>query len=297
MRIALGIDVGATHYRSVLINAACETLWSHFDRTPADREQIVPRLQETIREALRNYPELGGVGIGIAGTVHHGVVDSTNLSMSCVPLREALQFPDLPIVIENDINAAVVGEQAFGAARGMENAILLTVSTGIGAGILIGGNLYRGAHGTAGEVGHEVMDLNGLLCGCGRRGCWEMIGSGTAHRRRIYEAFGAGTWPNLAAAPTPEEVTVRARTGDRAAMALIRRTARYLAIGIGNLFNSYDPEAVLLTGGFARNNWDLIYPFILSEVQEQVASPQVNLRLGELEDSAGAIGAAWLVLA
>ena len=131
------------------------------------------------------------------------------------------------------------------------------------------GEVYRGSHGLAGEVGHMVVDLNGLLCGCGRRGCWEMIASGTAHKRRIHEAFTSGTWPNMDSEPKPEEVSELARRGDKAAKALILRTARYVGIGVANLANLYDPEAVIFTGGFARNNWDLIEEYLVHEVHEQ----------------------------
>jgi glucokinase len=177
----------------------------------------------------------------------------------------------------------------------MHDVIFLTVSTGIGAGIILGGQIYRGANGLAGEVGHTVVDLNGLLCGCGRRGCWEMIASGTAHRRRIREAYGSGTWPNLDEEPSPESVTQRAMAGDRAARALVLRTARYLGIGVANLANLYDPEAVIFTGGFARNNWELIYDYLLHEVREQAFSQQTELLLTALGDDAGILGGASLV--
>src|SRR2546425_9510700 len=151
----------------------------------------------------------------------------------------------------------------------MRDAIFLPISTGIGAGIIVGGQIYRGSGGLAGEVGHMVVDLNGLLCGCGRRGCWEMIASGTAHKRRIKEAFASGTWANETVEPTPAEVTEQAARGDKAAKALVLRTARYLGIGVANLANLYDPEAVIFTGGFARNTWDLIHDYLEQEVHEQ----------------------------
>jgi len=197
-------------------------------------------------------------------------------------------------VVENDMNAGAFGEKTHGRARGMRDVIFLTISTGIGAGIIVGERIYRGSGGLAGEVGHTVVDLNGLLCGCGRRGCWEMIGSGTAHRRRIREAFASGTWPQMTEEPTPAEVTRRAATGDRAAHALVLRTARYIGIGVANLVNLYDPEAVIFTGGFARGNWDLIADYLLDEVRSQAFSQSTCLLLTELGDDAGLIGAASL---
>lgn len=295
LRAALGVDLGATHFRQAVVDIDGNVMEQSTSDTPSERARVVPMLQQSIRDYLRRMPELEGVGIGVPGTVRDGVVHSNNLSWQHFPLRDVLGIESTPVLIENDINAGAVGELTFGAIRGMRNAILLTVSTGIGAGILIDGKLYQGAHGIAGEVGHTVVDLNGILCGCGRRGCWEMIASGTAHRRRIREAFLSGTWPNLTAEPSAEDVTERARSGDRAALALVRRTARYLAIGIANLVNQYDPEAVVLTGGFARNTWDLIYSYVSTEVEEQALVPDVRLLLSRLEDDAGVLGAASLV--
>jgi glucokinase len=146
-------------------------------------------------------------------------------------------------------------------------------------------------------VGHTVVDLNGLLCGCGRRGCWEMIASGTAHQRRIHEAYASGTWPNREREPTPAEVTESARLGDRAARALVLRTARYIGLGVVNLANVYDPDAVIFTGGFARANWDIMNAYLENEVREQAFSPNLPLLLTELGDDAGLIGAAAIALA
>jgi glucokinase len=122
-----------------------------------------------------------------------------------------------------------------------------------------------------------------------------MIASGTAHRRRIREAFASGTWPNLTEEPSPEQVTERATHGDRAARALVIRTARYLGIGVANLANLYDPEAVVFTGGFARNNWELIHDYLENEVREQAFSQETRLCLTTLGDDAGILGAAGLV--
>jgi glucokinase len=230
--------------------------------------------------------------VAVPGIVAPEGITSNNLGWQALPLAEKLDNLPVPVHLMNDMAAGALGELAFGRARGLKNVILLTISTGIGAGIILNGEVYRGRNGLAGEVGHTVVDLNGLLCGCGRRGCFEMIASGTAHGRRIREAFQSGTWPNLTQEPTAAEVTQRAREGDKAARALVLRTARYLGIGVSNLANLYDPEAVIFTGGFARNNWDLILDYLYSEVREQAFSPNFQLLLTELGDDAGLLGAA-----
>jgi len=292
VRCAVGIDLGGTNLRWAVVDAEGRRLHQGRTERPHSAEQIVSAIRAGIDECLSVCPTAQTAGIAVPGLVGPAGVTSTNLGWQDYRLDAALA--DLPVraLLLNDMAAAAVGELCCGRARGMLNVIFLTISTGIGAGIILDGQVYRGLNGLAGEVGHTVVDLNGLLCGCGRRGCWEMIASGTAHRRRIREAYTSGTWPNLEAEPGPADVTERARAGDRAARALVLRTARYLGIGVANLANLYDPEAVIFTGGFARNNWDLIHDYLENEVHEQAFSQNIRLLLTELGDDAGLVGAA-----
>jgi glucokinase len=293
--LAVGIDLGGTNLRWAVIDPTGEIRFHEKAKTPRHLPEKLDLVRRAVRDCRERFPDVAGVGIVVAGIVRLGRVTSMNMDWQEYPLAEALALPDIPLLVENDMNAGALGEITFGRTRGLQNVIFLTVSTGIGAGIILGGEIYRGANGLAGEVGHTVVELNGLLCSCGRRGCWEMIASGTAHRRRIREAFGSGTWPNLDEEPTPEQVTQRAMAGDRAARALILRTARYLGIGVANLINLYDPDAVIFTGGFARNNWELIYDYLLTEAREQAFSQQTELLLTALGDDAGILGGASLV--
>lgn len=295
-RCAIGIDLGGTNLRWAVVDAAGERLYQDRIARPHSLEEIVTAIGHGVRSCREQFPSVVGAGIAVPGIVQDGIVTSHNLGWQDVPLAPALEGLGLPAILMNDMAAGAVGELDFGRARGCTNVIFVTISTGIGAGIILDGEVYSGANGLAGEVGHMVVDLNGLLCGCGRRGCWEMIASGTAHRRRIREAYTSGTWPNLDHEPTPGEVTGRAREGDRAARALVLRTARYLGIGVSNLANLYDPEAVIFTGGFARNNWDIIHDYLLNEVREQAFSQKIRLLLTELGDDAGVMGAAALAL-
>lgn len=293
---AIGVDLGGTNLRWAVVDGEGRRLFQ--DRVPRPRsvEEIIAAVVQGVERCRERFPQALGAGIAVPGIVTAEGVTSHNLGWNRVPLREKLDRLPLPAVLANDMAAAAVGELHCGRARGLKDVVFLTISTGIGAGIILNGQVYSGANGLAGEVGHTVVDLNGLLCGCGRRGCWEMIASGTAHRRRVREAYTSGTWPNLEVEPTPADVTEWARTGDRAARALVLRTARYLGIGVANLANLYDPEAVIFTGGFARNNWDIIHEYLLSEVREQAFSQNVQLLLTELGDDAGLVGAAAMVL-
>lgn len=291
---AIGIDLGGTNLRWAVVDPAGQILHHHRQPTPRGSRETIRAIREAVASCRAQFPQVAGLGVAVPGVVFGGDVTSTNLDWERFPLARELDIADLPCVVENDMNAGAFGEKAHGRARGMSDVIFLTISTGIGAGIIVAERIYRGSGGLAGEVGHTVVDLNGLLCGCGRRGCWEMIASGTAHRRRIREAFASGTWPQMLAEPSPAEVTRRAASGDRAASALVLRTARYIGIGVANLVNLYDPEAVVFTGGFARGNWDLIADYLLSEVRSQAFSQSTHLLLTELGDDAGLIGAASL---
>lgn len=295
-RCAIGIDLGGTNLRWAVVDATGERRYQDRIDRPHSLAEIVGAIHQGVRACRERFPNVVGAGIAVPGIVQNGIVTSHNLGWQDVPLAPALADLEVPATLLNDMAAGAVGELDFGRARGCRNVIFVTISTGIGAGIILGGDVYRGANGLAGEVGHMVVDLNGLLCGCGRRGCWEMIASGTAHRRRIREAYTSGTWPNLDHEPTPAEVTERAREGDRAARALVLRTARYLGIGVSNLANLYDPQAVIFTGGFARNTWDIIHDYLLNEVREQAFSQNVRLLLTELGDDAGVMGAAAIAL-
>lgn len=288
----IGIDLGGTNLRWAVMDADGETLYH--ERAPREREAgaITASIRRAVDDCLVHVPDAAAAGIAVPGIIDQGRIVSTNLDWQGYPLAEELGELAVPFALVNDMAAGALGELHYGRARGLSNVIFLTISTGIGAGIILGGEVYRGATGSAGEVGHTVVDLNGLLCGCGRRGCWEMIASGTAHARRVREAFASGTWPNLAVEPTAAEVTERARQGDRASRALLLRTARYLGIGVANLVNLYDPEAVVFTGGLARSSWDLIGSYLEAEVADQALNNTVRLLLTELGDDAGITGAA-----
>jgi glucokinase len=288
------VDLGGTNLRWSVVDAEGERIYRDRVLRPHSADEIVRTIRRAITACAEQHPDVVGAGVAVPGIVDGAAVTSNNLGWQSLPLAAALADLPVPVTVVNDMAAGAVGELHFGRARGLRHVIFLTISTGIGAGIILDGEVHRGAGGLAGEVGHTVVDLNGLLCGCGRRGCWEMIASGTAHRRRLREAYQSGTWPNLDHEPTPEEVTEWARQGDRAARALVLRTARYLGIGVANLANLYDPDAVIFTGGFARNNWDLIREYLQQEVHGQAFSQKTQLLLTELGDDAGLVGAATL---
>jgi glucokinase len=295
-RCAIGIDLGGTNLRWAVVDETGSRLFQDRTERPRTPEEIVHSVRMAILACVERYPDSVGAGVAVPGVVRPGGVTSTNLGWIDFDFETVLGKLPVSAEVVNDMAAGALGELHFGGARGLRNVIFVTISTGIGAGVVINGKTYRGAHGLAGEVGHMVVDLNGLLCGCGRRGCWEMIASGTAHRRRIREAYASGTWPNLDHEPTPSEITEWAHAGDKAAKALVMRTARYVGIGVSNLANLFDPEAVIFTGGFARNNWELVHAYLEQEVFEQSFVQNLPLKLTELGDDAGLVGAAAAAL-
>jgi glucokinase len=226
-----------------------------FPSDPArDASAAVPRICALLRAAaVEAGGELRGIGIGSTGPVDpftglYGRVDF-------LPLWEGLNLPaelsrafGLTAAIENDADAAALAEAAWGAGRGAGRFIYVTVSTGIGGGIVIDGQLYRGAGGTHPEVGHHVIDLAGPRCSCGARGCWESLAAGPAFAR-------------LAGFPSAREVCAAAERGEAGARAAVEAEGRYLGIGLSNLITLFAPEVIALGGGVMASRhlfWDTL---------------------------------------
>ncbi|MFH1390361.1 MAG: ROK family protein [Candidatus Margulisiibacteriota bacterium] len=189
-----------------------------------------------------------------------------------------------PVFIDNDANCAALAEARFGAGVGRRHFIYITVSTGIGGGIIINGQLYRGANGSAGEFGHMIIDSQGLTCGCGNVGCFEAMASGTAVRKR--------------AGMDGASVELAARQGDKKALAVINETAHYLAIGISNLVNIFNPELVILGGGVSKMRELLLNPVRKEFKKYALYLPAKSVKIvrAKLGTNAGILGAAALCL-
>ena len=295
-RAAIGVDLGGTNLRWAVVRRTARSCTRRARRGRTAGGDRPARSWRRWRTAGA-LPESGGRGGRGPGGRRGAAVTSNNLGWLDFPPASLLHAGRCRSSWRTTWPRARWGSSGSAGRAGFQNMIFLTVSTGIGAGIILNGEVYRGADGLAGEVGHMVVDLNGLLCGCGRRGCWEMIASGTAHRRRIREAFSSGTWPNLEREPTPEEVTDRARQGDRAARALVLRTARYLGdrrgepgepvrSGSGDLHRRLRPEQL----GPHRTTT------CCRRSTSRRSAQTVQLLLTELGDDAGVVGAAALAL-
>lgn len=208
------------------------------------------------------------------------------------------------LTVDNDATCAMAGEAALGAARGMRDALMITLGTGIGGGLLLEGQIYRGAHGFAGEVGHFVIDVDGPACACGKRGCWEQLASGPALARMAREAIEEGKLQAVAALVggdvslvRGEHVTQAAAAGDGEARALLEELVHWMALGLEGLVEVLDVEAAVIGGGMAEAGELIMGPLrrevneLLHVGNERDELPVLKAELGSL---AGAVGAAFL---
>ncbi|MFH0810680.1 MAG: ROK family protein [Pseudomonadota bacterium] len=301
-RFVVGIDIGATNTRAGLV--ALDGLKvireeRFVTRSAGGFAGFIERLYATLR-LLEETP--AAVGIGVAGLVDSAsgsVLYSPNLpGWRNAPLGPELsRLSGVPVWIDNDANMAALGEQRAGAAVGLGHLICLTLGTGVGGGLVLNGEIYTGARGQAGEVGHMVIESGGALCNCGHRGCLETIASATGLLRMAREGMAKGEETSLA----PEDLSARsiaaaARAEDRFALDLYARLGRALGFVTANICNLLDLDAAVLTGGVAAA-WDLFIPHLHSELELNLL-PLKNFRVlrGTLGDTAGILGAACLAL-
>jgi len=314
--LVCGFDLGGTKLLGLLVDpAGGEPLVVDKVPTPDGPDPVVDGIVEMagrlFEKAASDGREVVAVGLGAPGLVDRsgtlrfgpnigGVVDVAFARI----LGERL---DRPVVVDNDATCAAWAEHERGAARGANHSITVTLGTGIGAGITVKGEVLRGAHGFAGEPGHMVVDPSGPLCPCGRRGCWERYASGSGLGWLAREAAVAGVARRVVtlAGGDPESVrgehvTAAAAEGDEQAMAVLRRFAWWVALGLANLVNILDSEVVVVGGGLAEAG-DLLLDPIRSAYGELVMGaghrPPVPIVEAELGERAGAWGAALLAAA
>jgi glucokinase len=304
---AAGVDVGGTKIVALRVTRDGTDLARVTRPTPADDmdatlDELVAALQQVAG------PEVAAVGVGAAGLVEErtGVLRfAPNLAWRDAPIREVVErATGLPVVVDNDCTAAAYGELRVGAAVGVRDVLYLGVGTGIGGGLVLGGAVYRGAHGFAAEVGHIVVEDDGPVCGCGNRGCWETLASGNAITRegrvaaRQHRALAAraGGEPDAVTGPVVVEA---AREGDAVARGIVEEAGRRLGVGIAGLVNVLDPELVVVGGGVAGAGDLLLDPArrAFRETVEGVAyRPDVPIVEAALGTDSVAIGAALLAL-
>ncbi|GIV95572.1 MAG: glucokinase [Herpetosiphonaceae bacterium] len=311
MEYVIGVDLGGTHLRGALIDER-GTILSHVRTATLASEgpqAVIGRIADVIEQVRRDAPgPIKGVGVGAPGPVDPEagmVIVAPNMpGWEHIPLCSLVQERvQLPVVIGNDANAAALAEWLFGAGKGLRNLIYVTISTGIGGGIIAEGRLLLGRRGLAAEVGHMVIQADGPRCGCGNLGCWEVMASGTALARMALDALMSSDRSSLLrdiaarGRLTAADVTTAAQKGDALARELLAQEGTYIGIGIVSLLHLFSPDIVILGGG-VTNSGELIFAPMRQAIAERAIPgyrtvPIVTTSLG---DEVGVLGAAALVL-
>ena len=312
MKQLIGVDLGGTRLRAVRMNTEGHIFQHRSVATVATAgpNEVISHIVSLIEQVIGDvsHAEILGVGVGAPGPLDpfEGIVlhAPTLQGWVNVPLRALLQeHTGLPVILNNDGNAAALGEWYFGSGRGCQDFIYVTVSTGIGGGIIANGQLLLGRKGMAGEVGHMHIQPDGPVCSCGQTGCWESLASGTALARFAVQALHQGTPSLLHDCATKGPVTAKdvftaAVQGDALAQDLLRREGEFLGMGLVNLLHLFSPERITLGGGVSqRMGW--LEPHIHRVIAARVMPSyrDVPIQYAHHGEQAGVIGAATLLLA
>lgn len=312
----IGIDLGGTNIAAGIVNDSFEIIKKMSTPTLAQREPeaIVDDMAALCKKLLSEHGitlnDIERVGIaspGIANTKTGVIEYANNLPFKNLPisgmLSERLDISTEKIRVANDANAAALGEAVAGAAKGSDSSVMITLGTGVGGGVIIDGRLLAGFNFAGGELGHIVIEADGHPCSCGRRGCWEAYSSATAlvrmTKEKIDECRAQDRYTKMAEA---ERISGRTacdcmRAGDGAAREVYDKYIHYLAIGLGNVINVFQPEIISLGGGISGEGQSLIDSLIPEVAKEHYGTGLVKapeLRIAKLGNDAGIIGAAAL---
>ncbi|MFP4362892.1 MAG: ROK family protein [Spirochaetia bacterium] len=265
----IGFDLGGTKMLSAVLNEKNEIIAKVKRRTKGQEgnEEVVDTIIDCIKESMKKADikksDISGIGIACPGILNRdeGVLEHTpNLGFENFPLREKIQKKiDIPILIENDVNAGTYGEFKHGAGKGFENVIGLFPGTGVGGGLILNGKLFIGAEGNAGELGHMIIQVDGPLCGCGQYGCLEALASRTAITKEAVALSSAGNAPEMYEIAGTDFKDYRSKVFAKAIekksgpiIQVIKRSAWFMGIAMGNLVNILNPQGFILGGGLVE---------------------------------------------
>ena len=303
----IGVDLGGT---KMLVGALAgsEVLWeSREASTGQSEDELVELLVREINEARAARPEARAVGLGIPATIDHdsGVaVSAVNLPIADLPIRDLVsERVELPVFVDNDANVAALAEYELGAGKGKPNLVMITVGTGIGGGLILGGEIYRGASGAGAELGHTVIQADGPPCqgNCPNHGCVEALASGTAlgrEGRAAAESAPDSAIGKLLAAGEEVDghaVTDAALAGDETAVGVFELIGSRLGVALSSFANIFQPDAIVVGGGVIAAG-DLLLEPARREVRERALRPmsETPILAATLGNDAGMIGAAAL---
>ncbi|WP_448335033.1 ROK family transcriptional regulator [Bellilinea sp.] len=307
--LVVGVDIGATHVTLVLADYLAHVM----DEVEASLDifqgpQVcLPFVDQFLRSWLNelgvNLAQITAIGVGVPGPIvtDAGMVSGPPImpGWDLFPIREWLEKAwGCPVTLGNDAEFGALGEWAFGAGRGVDNLVYIKVGTGIGAGLLIDGQIYRGTTGCAGEIGHVTIEENGPLCTCGNRGCLEALAGGRAIAQKAIFAIKAGARTTLSELPSVEaisamDVIAAARKGDHLSQKLVQEAGYYLGTALANLINLFNPTKIVIGGGVAQVGDLLLDPVrkVAKQRSLKVASQAVTITSAVLGKRSSAMGA------
>ena len=310
----IGVDLGGTNIATGIIDENNNIIGRGTVKTRAPRpaEEIFASIKESadiaIADAGISYDDIISVGIGTPGSVNKdtGAIEfSNNLQFNNVPAKAMLEaLFGKPVYLENDANAAALGEAVAGCGNGVKNFVAITLGTGVGSGIIIDGKIYRGSNYCGGEMGHMVINVDGIPCNCGRKGCWEKYASATALVSQAVEAMegnrGSLLWETCEGdlnKVSGKSIFAAYDKGDKVAIAVVDRYLYYVSIGLANVINALQPEIVCIGGGISGQGEKILKPIreiVTAERYSVYADKQAAIVPAILGNDAGIIGAALL---
>lgn len=316
MAYYIGVDIGGTNIACGIVNDGCEIIARSKIKTKSSGNSLEYRdvlkviksaITAVCEEAKIDVSETSSIGVGSPGVCNSekGIVENcSNLGFNNSPIKSDLEEEfKIPVYLDNDANAAAFGEFMSGAARGVNNAVVITLGTGVGAGIIIDKKIYRGSNFAGGEIGHTVIAVDGELCGCGRRGCFEAYSSATGLVRMTLKA-GSENPQSAINEIIKQDGKCSARTaykamkaGDAVGKAVTDMYVKYLACGITNVINIFQPEILCIGGGVCNEGEILLNPLkeaVAAQVYSKNSVNNTEIVICSLGNDAGIIGAAML---
>ncbi|MBP1964774.1 ROK family transcriptional regulator [Paenibacillus aceris] len=296
---AIGVDLGVHDILAVLTDLTGKVISEkRVLHDNASVEAVIQLLKKTIRELIDSAPEsvygIIGIGIGVPGICDEdgNLLFAPNLGWENVPLQKYIEDTfNIPVVIDNEANAGAVGEKQFGAGKDTANLVYISIGIGIGAGIIIKGELYRGATGFSGEIGHISIQHDGPKCRCGSLGCWELYASEHALLEQARQELGEPA--------QLDTLLIKAEAGDKTVIALFERLGYYLGVGVVNIINGYNPEFIILGGRLAGAEKWLMKPLLNLLEKRSLPHPRklLNVEFSQLSDRSTVLGAASFAVA
>ena len=314
MKYYIGIDLGGTNIKAGVVTEDFKIIGKATTKTlcPRPAKDICDDMAKVSIEACKDagisVDDVEWIGIGtpgIADNVNGTIPYSNNLDFHDVPVRKYInEHINKPVYVANDANAAAYGEFVAGAAKGAKNAVCITLGTGVGSGIIVDGKILTGSNFAGGEIGHMVIEVDGPQCTCGRKGCFEVFSSATGLIRMTKEAAEADKdsvlneyYVSDGSRYSARHAFNAMRAGDKAGKAVVDKYVMYLAAGITNTINTFQPDILCIGGGVCNEGDPLLVPvkeLVASEVYTRMIPKNTKIVVAELGNDAGIIGAAFL---